>query len=93
MNTNYRHKIETLTKCLQVSLIYQNFKIHRNILLCLINRCIVDTYFNVLSVVTEGLSEDSETAHMSCIVVNTHFKADAASVVEVKAVNSDIGNF
>ena len=58
-------------------------------LLCFDGR-VIQADLDVLSVVSEGLAKNRKTAYMGCVIVHTHAEADAASIIQIKAVNGHI---
>lgn len=51
---------------------------------------IVDIYLDILPVVAESFAEDRETADMFRIIIHGHAEAEAAAVIQVKAVYGHI---
>ena len=47
---------------------------------------------DVLSVISESLSEDGQTTDMLGIIIDAHAETNTASVVQMETVNCDVGN-
>ena len=53
---------------------------------------IIDVYLDVLSVVSEGLTENGETTNIGSTFIYAETETDIASGVQMEAVDGNVGN-
>ena len=50
----------------------------------------MNIHFNILSIVSEGFTENREASHVLGVVVNRQTETEAAAIIQVEAVNGHV---